>query len=78
MHDIWRATHDETNLKNWHDNHSSSIRSRSSGMGVTKVPSVNFSSKINLILEKVPVIFFVSHLFWQVSPQLSCGETCQI
>ena len=47
-------------------------------VGITKAPFVNFSVSKIFDLAKVPARFFESHLFWQVSPQLSCGDTCQI
>ena len=44
-------------------------------MGVTKAPFVNFS--ISKLFD--PVKVDLHHIYiWQVSPQLSCGNTCQI
>ena len=52
------------------------------GVGVTKAPFVNFSVNKIFGLAKVHVRFLESHSYavmhWQVFPQLSCGDTCQI
>ena len=46
--------------------------------GVAKVPFVNFSASKIFDLTKVHFRFLESHSYLQVSPQLSCGDTCKI
>ena len=49
----------------------------STGVGVTKAPFVNFSVS-KMLLSKY-LLDYLHHIhIWQVSPQLSCGNTCQI
>ena len=56
-------------------------RGHQPGVGVTKVPFVNFSISKIFDLAEVPIRFFESHSYltamWP-SLQLSCGDTCQI
>ena len=48
------------------------------GVGFTKNPFVNFSIRTFMILQKY-MLYFLNHIYiWQVSPELSCGNTCQI
>ena len=46
--------------------------------GGTKAPFVDFSASKIFDLAKVLVRFLNHILIWQLSPQLSCGGTCQI
>ena len=58
------------------------------GVGVTKTPFVNFSvTKFFLLISLLRKILIyhnswldiINHVhIWQVSPQLSCGDNCQI
>ena len=50
------------------------------GVGVTKAPFVNFSvSKIFDLAKVAYLLDSMNHIhIWQVSPQLSYGDTCQI
>ena len=49
-----------------------------SGVEVTKAPFVNFSVSKIAILQKY-LFDSLNHIhIWHVSPQLSCGDTCQI
>ena len=48
------------------------------GVGVTKAPFVKFSVRKISISQKY-MLDSSNHIhIWQVSPQLSCGDTCQI
>ena len=51
---------------------------RGPGVGVTKAPFVNISVSKIAILQK-HFLDYLNHIYiWQVPPQLSCGDTCQI
>ena len=45
------------------------------GVGVAKPI---FSVPLFFSFAKTHVSYWISRLFWQVSPQLSCGDTCQM
>ena len=51
---------------------------RKTRCGVTQAPFANFSVSKIFDLAKVSISSFDHIHIWQVSPQLSCGDTCQI
>ena len=48
------------------------------GVEVTKAPLVYFSVSKIFILQKNLLNYLNDIYIWQVPPQLSCGDTCQI